>query len=56
MGLLVRSAKAWVRDSGLVHTLLGLVDAEAVLGHPVDRVQLGGLRDRNPAGRGARGL
>lgn len=32
---LVRSPKVYLRDSGLVHALLGLVDKEAVLGHPV---------------------
>lgn len=32
---LVRSPKVYVRDSGLVHALLGLADKEAVLGHPV---------------------
>lgn len=32
---LVKAAKVYVRDSGLVHTLLGLDDREAVLGHPV---------------------
>lgn len=32
---LIRSPKVYVRDSGLVHALLGLVDKEAVLGHPV---------------------
>ncbi|MEY4807551.1 MAG: hypothetical protein RLZZ206_1940 [Cyanobacteriota bacterium] len=32
---MVRSPKVLVRDSGLVHTLLGLGDADAVLGHPV---------------------
>ncbi|MCX5960047.1 MAG: ATP-binding protein [Cyanobacteria bacterium] len=32
---LVRSPKVLVRHSGLVHTLLGLGDADAVLGHPV---------------------
>ena len=32
---LVKSPKLYVRDSGLVHTLLGLDDLEAVLGHPV---------------------
>ena len=32
---LVRSPQVLVRDSGLVHTLLGLGDADAVLGHPV---------------------
>ena len=32
---LVRSPKVYVRDSGIVHTLLGLDDREALLGHPV---------------------
>lgn len=32
---LVRSPKVYVRDSGLVHGLLGLADKEAVLSHPV---------------------
>jgi predicted AAA+ superfamily ATPase len=32
---LVKSPKVYVRDSGLVHALLGLPDKEAVLGHPV---------------------
>ncbi len=32
---LVRSPRIFVRDSGIVHTLLGLDDLEAVLGHPV---------------------
>lgn len=32
---LVRAPKVYVRDSGLTHGLLGLVDLEAVLGHPV---------------------
>jgi uncharacterized protein len=32
---LVRSPKAYLRDSGLVHGLLGLTDKDAVLGHPV---------------------
>jgi len=32
---LVKAPKIYVRDSGLVHTLLGLDHAEAVLGHPV---------------------
>lgn len=32
---LVRSPKAYVRDSGLAHALLGLGDKEALLGHPV---------------------
>lgn len=32
---LVKSPKVYVRDSGIVHTLLGLADRDAVLGHPV---------------------
>ena len=32
---LVKSPKVHVRDSGIVHALLGLDDKEAVLGHPV---------------------
>ena len=32
---LVKSPKTYVRDSGLVHTLLRLDDREALLGHPV---------------------
>jgi len=32
---LVRSPKVYVRDSGLVHALLGLPNLDAVLGHPV---------------------
>lgn len=32
---LVKSPKVYLRDSGIVHTLLGLGDLDAVLGHPV---------------------
>ncbi len=32
---LVKSPKVYVRDSGLVHALLGVVDREALLAHPV---------------------
>jgi uncharacterized protein len=32
---MVRSPKVYVRDSGLVHALLGLADKEALQGHPV---------------------
>jgi hypothetical protein len=32
---LVKSPKVYVRDSGIVHTLLGLDDRDSVLGHPV---------------------
>lgn len=40
---LVRSPKVYVRDSGLVHALLGLLDKEAVLGHPVAGASWEGL-------------
>lgn len=32
---LIRSPKVYVRDSGLVHTLLGITDRDSLLGHPV---------------------
>ncbi len=32
---LAKSPKVYVRDSGIVHALLGLGDADSVLGHPV---------------------
>lgn len=32
---LVKSPKTYVRDSGLVHALLGIIDKESLLGHPV---------------------
>lgn len=32
---LVKSPKVYVRDSGLVHALLGIADLDALLGHPV---------------------
>ena len=32
---LVKSPKVYIRDSGLVHCLLGLRDRDAVLGHPI---------------------
>jgi predicted AAA+ superfamily ATPase len=32
---LVKSPKIYVRDSGLVHALLGLRDRDAILGHPI---------------------
>jgi len=32
---LVKSPKVFVRDSGLVHALLGIADGESLLGHPV---------------------
>lgn len=33
---LVKSPRIYVRDSGLVHALLGIADREALLGHPVN--------------------
>lgn len=53
---LVRSPKIYVRDSGLVHGLLGLADKEAVLGHPVAGPSWEGMAIENllaVAGRGA---
>jgi predicted AAA+ superfamily ATPase len=44
---LVRSPKVYVRDSGLVHALLGLVDKEAVLGHPVAGASWEGMAIEN---------
>ncbi|OQW88597.1 MAG: ATPase [Rhodoferax ferrireducens] len=40
---LVRSPKVYVRDSGLVHALLGLETLDAVLGHPVAGVSWEGF-------------
>jgi uncharacterized protein len=50
---LVRSPKVYVRDSGLVHALLGLVDKEAVLGHPVAGTSWEGLVIENAIGAAA---
>lgn len=44
---LVRSPKVYVRDSGLLHGLLGLVDTEAILGHPVAGTSWEGLAIEN---------
>lgn len=44
---LVRSPKVYVRDSGLVHGLLGLADKEAVLGHPVAGLSWEGMAIEN---------
>jgi predicted AAA+ superfamily ATPase len=44
---LVRSPKVYVRDSGLVHGLLGLADKETVLGHPVAGTSWEGLAIEN---------
>jgi uncharacterized protein len=43
----VRSPKVYVRDSGLVHALLGLADKEALLGHPVVGASWEGLAIEN---------
>ncbi|HAO33768.1 MAG TPA: ATPase [Gammaproteobacteria bacterium] len=40
---LVRAPKVYVRDSGIVHALLGLTSLEAVLGHPVAGVSWEGF-------------
>jgi hypothetical protein len=56
---LVRSPKVYVRDSGLVHALLGLADKEAVLGHPVAGLSWEGVVIENliaVAGRAKRSL
>jgi len=47
---LVRSPKVYVRDSGIVHALLGLTDKEAVLGHPVAGASWEGLVLENAIG------
>ncbi len=52
---LVRSPKVYVRDSGLVHALLGIADKETLLGHPVVGASWEGfaveqLLDVSPAG------
>jgi predicted AAA+ superfamily ATPase len=47
---LVRSPKVYVRDSGLVHALLGLTDKETVLGHPVSGASWEGLAIENAIG------
>ncbi|HEY5342182.1 MAG TPA: ATP-binding protein [Solirubrobacteraceae bacterium] len=44
---LVRSPKVYIRDSGLVHALLGLADKEAVLGHPVAGLSWEGMAIEN---------
>lgn len=44
---LVRSPKVYVRDSGLVHALLGLADKDSVLGHPVAGLSWEGMAIEN---------
>jgi predicted AAA+ superfamily ATPase len=40
---LVKSPKVYVRDSGLVHALLGIADGEALLSHPVSGASWEGM-------------
>ena len=40
---LVRSPKVYVRDSGLLHTLLGIRDLDTLLGHPIVGVSWEGM-------------
>jgi predicted AAA+ superfamily ATPase len=47
---LVRSPKVYVRDSGLVHALLGIRDREELLGHPVVGASWEGLLLENILG------
>ena len=46
---LVKSPKIYVRDSGLVHALLGLETLEALAGQSGGGGKLGGVRDRDSA-------
>jgi predicted AAA+ superfamily ATPase len=47
---LVRSPKVYVRDSGLLHALLGIADKEALLGHPVVGASWEGMAIENLIG------
>jgi len=47
---LVKSPKVYVRDSGLVHALLGIRDMDALLGHPVCGPSFEGFVIENIAG------
>lgn len=49
---LVKSPRVFVRDSGIVHALLGIADFKGLSGHPVAG-ELGRLRHRKPHCRGA---
>jgi predicted AAA+ superfamily ATPase len=53
---LVRSPKVYVRDSGLVHALLGLSDRDAILGHPIAGASWEGFVIENLLNCGARGI
>jgi predicted AAA+ superfamily ATPase len=48
---LVKSPRFYIRDSGIVHALLGLPDKESVLGHPVAGASWEGLVVETLAGR-----
>jgi len=50
---LVRSPKVYLRDSGLLHALLGIADKESLLGHPVVGGSWEGLVIENLAGLAA---
>jgi len=43
---LVKSPKIYVRDSGIVHALIGLEDFNALAGHPVAGLSWEGLSSR----------
>jgi predicted AAA+ superfamily ATPase len=51
---LVRSPKVYVRDSGLLHALLGLADKDAVLGHPIAGASWEGMAIENLIGLAGR--
>jgi predicted AAA+ superfamily ATPase len=51
---LVRSPKVYMRDSGLVHALLGLPDKEALLGHPIVGASWEGVAIENAIGMAGR--
>lgn len=52
---LVRSPKVYVRDSGLLHALLGIADKESLLGHPVVGASWEGLVIENLIGLAGEG-
>ena len=49
----VKSPKTYVRDSGLLHALLGIHSVRELLGHPGRRHEVGRFRAGEPAGRGS---
>lgn len=53
---LVRSPKVYVRDSGLLHALLGITDKESLLGHPVIGGSWEGLVIENLIGVAGQGV